>query len=157
MEDKKKMLEKELKYLTKEAKTYELNNYANILNESSDVKKIAEEIYLKRGLDIKQINRGIFNNFGNELSKFFDSFKNKEKSVKRNMILDIIYLVLIIIFIKVPFELVKDIGYEYIEVITTNELFFTIWNLVFLLLYTLTALATFIILVRNYNNKYSNK
>ena len=71
------------------------------------------------------------------------------------MVIDIVYLVLLIILLKIPFDLVRDIGYEYIEMLSTNNLFYTLWNLAFLLIYTITIICAFVVLVRNFNNKYN--
>lgn len=156
MENKINELEKELKYLTKEALETELKNNKNKLeNKDANVKNIAKEIYLNRGLDINKLNRNITSNLINDISVFFNSFKGKDKTTKRKMIIDIVYLIILIILIKIPFDLVRDIGYEYIEMLSTNNIFYTLWNLAFLLLYTLTAICTFIVLVKNFNQNYN--
>ena len=150
-----KLLEKELKYLTKEAVQEEIRLNQNRL-ESKDIniKELANEIYLKRGIDISKLNRNVLSNLINDLSSIFSGFKDKDKSVKRKMIIDIVYSIILIILIKIPFDLVRDIGYEYIEMLSTNSVLFTIWNLSFLLLYTITALCTFVVLIKNFKNKY---
>ena len=155
--DNKKRLEKELKFLTKEALLEELESHKEILlQEKINIKQIADNIYQKRGIDIKKLNRNLTSNLINDLTNAFAGFKNKDKTIKRKMIIDIIYLVLLIILVKIPFDLVRDIGYEYIEMLSTNNLYYTLWNLAFLILYTITAICTFIVLVRNFNNKYVN-
>ena len=55
---------------------------------------------------------------------------------------------------KIPFDLIRDIGYEYIELISNNSILITTWNLVFLLLYTITIICVAIVLIRNFNKKY---
>jgi len=156
MENKITELEKELKYLTKEALEKEIENNKNKLeNKDVNIKKIAKEIYLRRGLDINKLNRNITSNLINDINTFFNSFKGKDKTIKRKMIIDIVYLIILIILIKLPFDLVRDIGYEYIELLSTNNIFYTLWNLAFLLLYTITAICTFIVLVKNFNQNYN--
>ena len=72
------------------------------------------------------------------------------------MYLEIVYIVLLLILMKIPFDLVRDIGYEYIELLTTNSLFYTLWNFAFLLLYTITLICSVIVLIRNFNKKYKD-
>lgn len=153
MDNKIKLLEKELKYLTKEAISEEIEKN-KIRLETDEIRKIANDIYLSRGLDITKLKRNITSNIINDLGLAFAGFKNKDKATKRNMIIDIVYFVILLILIKIPFDLVRDIGYEYIEMLSTNNTFYTLWNLAFLVLYTITIICTFIVLVKNFNNKY---
>ena len=71
------------------------------------------------------------------------------------MILELIYILLIVILLKIPFDLVNDIGYEYIEILSTKQLYYNLWNIGFLILYTITFIATAIVLLRNFNEKYN--
>lgn len=153
MEDKVKLLEKELKYLTKDAIKEEISMNKNRL-EKEEVRVIANDIYLNRGLDITKLKRNITSNLMNDLGSAFSGFKEKDKTIKKSMIIDIIYFVILLILIKIPFDLVRDIGYEYIEMLSTNNMFYTLWNLAFLLLYTITLICTAIVLIKNFNSKY---
>ena len=155
MENKIKIFEKELKYLTKEAREYEINKHKEKLNDNNiNLRKVANEIYSERGIDPHKLNRNITNNLINNLLLAFTGFKDKDKTIKNKMIIDIIYLILIIILLKIPFNLVRDIGYDYIEILSTNNLFYNVWNLTFLLIYTITAICSLIVLLNNFNNKY---
>ena len=136
MDDKIKKLEKELKYLTKDVIKEEIEKNKNRL-ENEDAKIIANDIYLKRGHDITKLKRNITSNLINDFSSAFSDFKNKDKDTKKRMIIDIIYFVLLLLLLKIPFDLIRDIGYEYIELISNNSILITTWNLVFLLLYLL--------------------
>ena len=153
MDDKIKKLEKELKYLTKDVIKEEIEKNKNRL-ESEDAKIIANDIYLNRGLDITKLKRNITSNLINDFSSAFSDFKNKDKDTKKRMIIDIIYFVLLLLLMKIPFDLIRDIGYEYIELISNNSILITTWNLVFLLLYTITIICVAIVLIRNFNKKY---
>ena len=153
MEDKIKLLEKELKYLTKDAIKEELAMNKSRL-EKEEVRIIANDIYLNRGLDITKLKRNITSNLINDLGTAFSGFNNKDKSIKRSMIIDIIYFVILLLLIKIPFDLVRDVGYEYIEMLSTNNTLYILWNLAFLLLYTITLICTAIVLIKNFNNKY---
>ena len=156
MEENLKKLENELKYLTKEAKEEEIEKNKHLL-ESNDIniKEISRNIYINRGLDISKINNSLATNITNEFSSFLNSFKEKDKVTKRKMIIDIVYMILLLILLKIPFDLVRDIGYEYIELLSTNNTLYMIWNLGFLILYTITIICAFIALLRNFNNKYN--
>ena len=154
MEENIKKLEKELRFLTDEARKEEIEKNKQLIN-NSKIKELARNIYISRGLDITKLKGSFTNNLMEELNNFFNSFKNKDKETKRKMIIDIIYLVLLIILLKIPFDLVRDIGYEYIEMLSTNNLLYTLWNLAFLLIYTITVICAFVVLVRNFNNKYN--
>ena len=154
MDNKINELRKELKYLTKEAIELEIENNKNKL-EKNNVKQIAKEIYVSRGLDVDKLNNNITSNLTNDISTFFNSFNGKDKITKRKMVFDIIYLIILIILLKIPFDLVRDVGYEFVEILTTNSTFKLLWDLAFLLLYTITAICTFRVLVKNFNNNYN--
>ena len=152
-----KQLRNELNFLLKDEIEKELIEYnAKIEDESISVKEIAKEIYLKRGLDVSKLKKGFVNNLIDNINEMASLFKNKDKITKNRMYLEIVYILLLLILIKIPFDLVRDIGYEYIELITTNSLFYTLWNLIFLLLYTITFVCSFIVLIRNFNKKYKD-
>ena len=158
MEENIKKLENELKYLTSKAKEEEIEKNKHLLEDKNvDIKEISKNIYISRGLDITKINNSLTTNITNEFSEFFNSFKEKDKSMKRKMIIDIVYMIILLILLKIPFDLVRDIGYEYIEIISANYTLYMIWNLGFLILYTITIICAFIALLRNFNNKYNKK
>lgn len=153
-----KELEKELKYLTQKAIKEEIEkNKVKLEIKDLDAKDLANKIYLERGIDVSKLHRNITGNLINELGMLFTGFKNKDSKIKRKMIIDIIYMVLIIILFKIPFDLVRDIGYEYIEMLSTNNVLYTLWHLAFLLLYTISMICTLIALIKNFNNKYNKE
>ena len=150
-----KKLQKELKYLTKEAIDEEVKNYDLVLaNNNPDIKNIVNEIYRKRGIDSSKLKQGLFDNLVGNITEFGSLFKNKRSEIKRKMIIELIYMVLILVLLKIPFDLVRDIGFDYLDVLSTNNTYFTIWNILFLILYTITFICTLIILIRNFNKKY---
>ena len=152
-----KELKNELNVLLKEEVEKELIlNDSKLEDEKISVKDIAKDIYLKRGIDVSKLNKGLINNLIDNISELFNLFKNKDKKTKNKMYLEIVYIVLLLILMKIPFDLVRDIGYEYIELITTNSLFYTLWNFAFLLLYTITLICSIIVLIRNFNKKYKD-
>jgi len=156
-EEKIKILERELKYLTEDERKKELELNKNKLeNENIDIKEIVNEIYLNRGLDISKIKKGIFESFGDSLNEMISLFKNKDKKIRNKMIVEIFYMIILLVLIKIPFDLVRDIGYEYIELFSTNSIISILWNLSFLVLYTITIVCSFIVFVKNFNKKYRN-
>lgn len=156
MEKNIKTLEKELKYLTKEARTEEIEKNKDLLNrEDVNIKEISNNIYVNRGLDISKIDGGIIHNLTKELSNFINGFEKNSKEIKRKMFIEVIYMILLVILLKIPFDLVRDIGYDYIKILSTNGLIYTLWQLLFLILYTITGCCTIIVLIRNFNKKYN--
>ena len=156
-EEKIRKLNNELKLLTESERQKEITNY-NVALESNnaDVKAIAAEIYLRRGIDYSKLNKGLFNNITNTITDLSNIFKNKDSKVKKKMIIEIIYIVLVLLLLKIPFDLVRDVGYDYIDLLSTNNTYYILWNVLFLVLYTITIFCTFIVLIRNFNNKYKN-
>ncbi len=147
---------KELKYLKNDIRNSEMESAKEKLdNPKIPIKEIAIEIYDRRGIDYNKLEKGSFNNIETLVSDFSNSFKGKDKKTTRKMILELIYILLIVILLKIPFDLVNDIGYEYIEILSTKQLYYNLWNIGFLILYTITFIATAIVLIRNFNEKYN--
>ena len=147
-----KELKSKLQYLTEAEIKKELkNNKNNIADETKPVKDIAEEIYYKRGIDYNKINC----NFINILASIPNTIKNKDKAVKCKMLVDIIYISLLLLLLKLPFNLVTDIGYDYLDLLCKNDLYYNMWGLLFLVLYTITFICILLIFIRNFKIKYS--
>ncbi len=156
IEKRKKELLKELRFLEENAKNQELElNKEALANESIKIKDLAKEIYAKRGIDFTKLKGSFLNTLTNEIYQFSSLFYNKDKGIRNKMILDLLYMIILLVLVKVPFDLVRDIGLDYIEIITTKTLYYNIWSLIFLILYTITIICTFLVLIRNFNNKYS--
>lgn len=148
-------LKKELKYLldTEIEREIELNS-RELDNENIDIKKLANYIYIKRGIDINKLNNNY--NFLNNTERLIKGFKNKDKDLKIKMLIDLLLMLIILFLLKAPFDLVRDIGYEYIEIISNNNIISTLWNLLILIGYTITLIFSFIKLIKNYSAKYNN-
>lgn len=156
IEKRKKALLKELKYLTSDVQTKEIElNKKALENENVKIKDLAQEIYVKRGIDIKKIQGGFLLALTDEITTFSGLFYNKDKKVRNKMIWELLYIVILLVLIKIPFDLVRDIGLDYIEIITTKELYYNLWSLLFLILYTITIICSFLVLIRNFNQKYN--
>ena len=153
-EEKLLKLSKELKYLLKSEREKELIKCKNKEYENSNVINVAREIYASRGIDYNKLHKDFFNNLVDTVTEFLNIFKGKDKKDKRNMIIEVVYMVILLILIKVPFDLVKDIGLDYIEIFSTNNVLRMLWQLAFMLLYTVTLICTLLVLLRNFNKKY---
>lgn len=157
-EERIKRLSNELKYLESKERDKELLKYDKKLDAKKvDIKEIAKEIYHKRGIDYDKLNSGICSNLINEISDLGNNFKTNDKKIRNKMILEVVYIIILLILLKVPFDLVRDVGYEYIELLSTNSLWEILWRLTFLLVYTITLICTSIVLIRNFNCKYNTK
>ncbi len=155
MEDKRIIkLRGKLKYLEASEIEKEIKANRDKLKTDKEIDKIAKEIYHKRGINYQKINNNIFNNFMYEIKQFVNIYKEKNKKIRRLMIFDLIYMIVLLILIKVPFILVKDISYEYIALLISNNIISKIWDLIFLIIYTITIICIFIVLMNNFNNKY---
>lgn len=156
-EERKKSLARELKYLLKAEREKELIKYEKELeDENIKIKDLAHEIYHQRGIDYKELNKSFFNDLTNTLNDLSRAFKNKDSKMRNKMIVELIYIVLILALIKLPFDLVRDIGYDYLKILTTNHVIEILWNLGFLTLYTITFICAFILFIKNFNKKYNN-
>lgn len=162
-------LSKELVFLTKDEYAKEIDCYKKYFDADhakkisiektieslGSPKELSKKIYLKRGIDSSKLKRNFINNIINSVTDVVNAFKNK-KNDKKKMIIDLIYIFLLIILIKLPFNLVRDIGLSYIKIITPGSIYDVLWSLLFLLIYTITSLCVFIVLIRNFGKKYIN-
>ncbi len=94
------------------------------------------------------------NKIKNTINEYINIFKNRDMKVTSKMILELLFDLLIVLLIKIPFDLIKNIGYDFIKVLSTNNLYDKLWNYGFLILYTITAICTLIIFLRNFKSKY---
>lgn len=143
-----KELEKNLRYLSLEAKEEELEKYRTIKDYSNfDPIKIANDIYQTRGINIK-INTKT--NFINSIKIIINVIKEKDKKKITDLVIFFFFLIFLTIIIKIPFIFVSEILYTFFESILSSTIATTLWNLTFDLLY---AIATIIILINNINQK----
>ena len=147
-------LRSKLKYLEDSEIEKEIKANSDSLKTDKDIEKIAKEIYQKRGINYQKINNNILNNFIYGIQQFVNIYKEKDKKTRRLMIFDLIYMLVLLILIKIPFILVKDISYEYITLLISNQIISKLWDLLFLIVYTVTVICTFIVLMNSFNSKY---
>lgn len=162
-----KNLERELKLLTEDELKKEISFYDNYFRnqENKNIlfsetiesigspKDVAKKIYLKRGIETNKINENIVDKLIKHINYIVNIFNNN-KNNKTKMIIDLVLMFIIIILLKSPFDLINDIGYDYIFLANPNPTYEKLWELLFLVLYTITAMCTFIVLIRNFIKKY---
>lgn len=148
-----KELKYQLRYLNKESIEKELKNYENKPDYNLKPEEIANQIYINRGLNIK-VTKKI--SFLDSISTILNVFKNKNKKQIIDIILFFIYIFILIILIKIPFIYLRDIISTIFNVLITNDLLYTLWNLLFELLYAIVAILIFIKLIKNKAKDYEN-
>lgn len=140
-----KKLEKNLKSLTPEAKKEELLNYENLNDYNLDPIEIANKIYEKRGMNIK-VTEEI--KFLEAFSIIISSVQEKDKKKTGNIILFFLYLILLVIFIKIPFIYIRDIITNLFNNIFKNDLSYNLWFLIIEIIYAITGIILFIKLIK---------
>ena len=141
-----KELKYQLRYLTKEALEEELKNNQDYNSPPED---IANNIYQKRGLNIKVARKS---SFLDSVATIIEAFKDK-KNIS-NLLGFFLYVFLLIILIKIPFSLIRDMISTIFNVFFSNEIISTIWDLTFELLYAITAILIFIKFIKNKAQEY---
>lgn len=140
-----KKLERNLNSLTPEAKKEELLNYENLSDYNLDATAIANKIYEKRGMNIK-VTEEI--KFLEAFSIIINSAQNKDKKEMGKIVLFFLYLILLVIFIKMPFIYIRDIITNLFTNIFKNDLSYNIWFLIIEILYAITGIFLFIKLIK---------
>ena len=148
-----KELNYQLRYLNKETKEEELQNYENLQDYNLKPEEIANSIYKKRGLNIKVTKK---TSFLDSVSVIINAARKKKKKRILDIILFFIYVFILIILIKIPFIYIRDTISSIFSVLINNDLLYTIWNLAFELLYALTAILIFIKFIKNKAKDYEN-
>lgn len=155
-------LKSELCYLTKEELTKEIDCYdkyfsnkleSEVITSLGTPKELAKKIYIKRGIDPSKLKKNFINNISESFVNLNSAFKNKKNDTKL-MVIDILYMFIILVLIKFPINLVRDIGFSYLDILTKNSTLELLWNLGFLIIYTIVAISVFVVLVRNFSKKY---
>lgn len=136
-----KQLDLNLKYLSKEKKTEYLTKYQDLDTSNLDPQIEASKIY-------EELNINYNIKFIDAMTSLVDKLKDKTTTLKT--LLFFLYLLLVIIFIKIPFIYVRDLTLNLFNNLFTNNVIYTLWNISFELLY---AGTTIIILIRLIKNK----
>ena len=140
MNEYQKKLNYYLRYLKKSDRELELQKYSN-LNKDTDLVELANKIYAEKGLKTR-ILKDI--SFTDAIGIMIDKIKLKDKNISKKIILFILYILLLIIVIKIPFIYVRDITLNLFNEFFNSELKITIWNLIFEGLYAVTTIVIII-------------
>ncbi len=141
-----KELNRHLGKLTDEAKKEELKNYNNLKNYDLNPVEEANKIYQKRGLKYT-VNKNI--KLLDAASILIDELRSNNKEKTINVILFFLYLIILLILIKIPFIYVRDIIASLFNPVFINNNYYTLWNLLFEILYAITTIIVFINLIKN--------
>ena len=148
-----KELNYQLRYLNQETKQEELKAYENLASYNLKPEEEANKIYQKRGLNIKVTKK---TSFLDSVAVIIDVIKNKNKKQILDIVLFFIYTFILIILIKIPFIYIRDTISTIFNVLVTNDLLYTIWNLTFEILYAITAILIFIKMIKTKAKDYEN-
>ncbi len=148
-----KELKYQLRYLNKDIQEEELKNYENIENTNLKPEEVANTIYQRRGLNIKVTKK---TSLFDSLSTIINAVKSKNKKVLLDLLFFFLYMFILIILIKIPFIYVRDIISTFFNVLVNNDTLYIIWNLLFELLYAITAILIFIKFIKNKAKDYEN-
>lgn len=134
-----KELNKKLKKLDKKTRKKEMEAYETLDTSNLDATVEAKKIYQKLGIS--------YLTFLEAVNILIEALKSNNKKQLSNLLGFFLYLILLIIFIKVPFIYIRDIIANLFNNLITNSTY-TIWSLIIELLYTLTTIYMAIILIK---------
>ncbi len=134
-----KELNKKLKKLDKKTRKKEIEAYETLDTSNLDATVEAKKIYQKLGIS--------YLTFLEAVNILIEALKSNNKKQLSNLLGFFLYLILLIIFIKVPFIYIRDIIANLFNNLITNSTY-TIWSLIIELLYTLTTIYMAIILIK---------
>lgn len=79
-------------------------------------------------------------------------FKSKESAVRKKIIGEIALDILILLLLKLPFDLIRDFGYDRSLKLRTD--YYDIWNNGIFIVYIIVLIGAFIYFVKYINKKY---
>lgn len=134
-----KELNKNLYYLKKKERLEELKKYENLESYDLDPAEIANQIYINKGLTYR-----ITNNikFTDSIRIIIDSFKEKEKLKK--VLLFFLKILIIIIFLDIPFIYIRDMIITLFTEVFTNDKNYMILKLTTEAFYAITTISIII-------------
>lgn len=139
-----KSLSKNLRFLSKDIKEFELSNYENLTDYNLDPIEEANKIYAKKGLNIKITPKG---NFFNSVATIIKELESKNKDRIMNIVKFFLYLLFLLIILKIPFIYVRDMISNIFNTLFVDDNIYILWNLAFELLYAITTIIVFIKLI----------
>jgi hypothetical protein len=154
-----KKLRKNLNFLKKEDLEKEVLYYINEIDKS----KLADEVVIKNfgsindivlktcqkyNIDYKEVTSknliGKIKYFYRELVSLGTKLKSSDMKQKTKILGDLLFLIILTCFLKIPFIFIRDIGDKVIEVFLNNAmLYLALWGLIIELGYVFFALCFF--------------
>ncbi len=130
-----KELNKNLYYLKKKERLEEIKKYENLESYNLDPVETANQIYINKGLTYR-----ITNNikFIDSIEIIIDSLKKKEKLKK--VLLFFLKILIIIIFLEIPFIYIRDMIVTLFTEVFANDKNYIILKLIVELLYAITTI-----------------
>lgn len=130
-----KELNKNLYYLKKKERLEEIKKYENLESYNLDPVETANQIYINKGLTYR-----ITNNikFTDSIEIIIDSLKKKEKLKK--VLLFFLKILIIIIFLEIPFIYIRDMIVTLFTEVFTNDKNYMILKLIVELIYAITTI-----------------
>lgn len=153
MDEKIKELRSKISFLTQEEIERQVSLNKESIENNIDIDAIVDSICKDKGIDIKKINGTANEKVGKSLNTFINLFSIKE--IRKSLIIDVVVNVLIILLLKLPFDFVRDLGYDYLDALSSNQLLYSLWNILFLIVYTVVLVFLVIFTIRRINNKYN--
>lgn len=141
----KKELKKNLRFLTKKNRDLELNKFNYLEKQNLTPREIANSIYESYNLPYR-IKENI--TLKDAILILISGIKNKNMMSK--MVSFLLYILVMIIVIKIPFIYVRDTMGSIFSGLTTNKNGEVIWSLLIEVFY---AIATILIIIRLIKNK----
>lgn len=153
-------LRKSLSFLTKEELEKEVLYYINKVDESKladteiirsfgSMEDIVKEVCERHGLNYKIVKREAsiswFRNFYDELVSVSTILKKSNGKERTKILLDVLLLIVITCFLKIPFIFIRDLGDRLTETLFNSNMFvLAIWGLFIEVAYVIIALSFFI-------------
>ena len=152
-------LDSKLTYLVESEKNKEIEKYSSVIDNYvsmgqteedaissfGNVDDLVKAVYLSRGLDYNKLidQKTSLKGFKGALKNFIKEIQSEDKKKARNAILFMLYMVLLIIFLKVIFILIRDNGEGLFSGIFSGKYFSKIYYIIFELLYIVTSIIVF--------------
>ena len=111
---------------------------------------------MKKNVDNKEKDRS-FKGFYDNLLELANIFRNSESKKRTKIILDLLFLIVIVCVLKIPFIFIRDILGNIIDLIIDNNINIKIiWGLIVELLYVVVALSFFMKTLKKWISNLQN-
>lgn len=153
------LLDNKLFYLVDSARTKEIENYSNLIDnylkmgqtEESAISSLGEvddlvtAIYLSHGLDYKKLYSGKISGNGikSAFKNFYMTITGQDKKKASGALIYFLYLIVLIVFLKVAFILVRDTASSLFGEMIKNDTVYKIYTMTFEVLYIVVAILLF--------------